>query len=95
MSAIHNSCSAAILRNSARPALVSRADAARSCLGLGPQAPQPSWGQDSSDSERYLANMKWWMSAGPGIAIFIAVCTVNFLGDARRDALDPRLRRSG
>jgi peptide/nickel transport system permease protein len=39
--------------------------------------------------------MKGWMSAGPGVAIFVAVFTFNFLGDALRDALDPRLRRSG
>ena len=71
------------------------AEAALSFLGLGPQPPDPSWGQDINYSERYLANMMWWMSAGPGIAIFIAVFTFNFLGDALRDALDPRLRRSG
>ena len=71
------------------------AEAALSFLGLGPQPPYPSWGQDISYSQRYLANMKWWMSAGPGVAIFVAVFTFNFLGDALRDALDPRLRRSG
>src|SRR5437762_3310685 len=71
------------------------AEAALSFLGLGPQPPDPSWGQDINYSQRYLANMKWWMSAGPGIAIFVAVFTFNFLGDALRDALDPRLRRSG
>ena len=71
------------------------AEAALSFLGLGPQPPYPSWGQDINYSQRYVANMKWWMSAGPGIAIFIAVFTFNFLGDALRDALDPRLRRSG
>jgi peptide/nickel transport system permease protein len=35
------------------------------------------------------------MSVGPGLAIFSAVFAFNFLGDALRDALDPRLRRSG
>ncbi len=71
------------------------AEAALSFLGLGPQPPYPSWGQDINYSQRYLANMKWWMSAGPGLAIFTAVFAFNFLGDALRDALDPRLRRSG
>ncbi|MBI2323837.1 MAG: ABC transporter permease [Chloroflexi bacterium] len=70
------------------------AEAALSFLGLGPQPPYPSWGQDINYSQRYLANFKWWMSAGPGMAIFIAVFAFNFLGDALRDALDPRLRRS-
>ena len=71
------------------------AEAALSFLGLGPQPPSPSWGQDVAYSTRYLANMKWWMSVGPGLAIFTAVFAFNFLGDALRDALDPRLRRSG
>jgi peptide/nickel transport system permease protein len=70
------------------------AEAALSFLGLGPQPPNPSWGQDVAYSTRYLANMKWWMSVGPGLAIFTAVFAFNFLGDALRDALDPRLRRS-
>jgi peptide/nickel transport system permease protein len=71
------------------------AEAALSFLGLGPQPPYPSWGQDINYSQRYLGNLKWWMSAGPGLAIFLAVFGFNFLGDALRDALDPRLRRSG
>jgi peptide/nickel transport system permease protein len=70
------------------------AEAALSFLGLGPQPPYPSWGQDVAYSQRYLPNLKWWMSVGPGIAIFTAVFAFNFLGDALRDALDPRLRRS-
>jgi peptide/nickel transport system permease protein len=69
-------------------------EAALSFLGLGAQPPTPSWGQDIAYSQRYLANLIWWMSAGPGIAIFLAVFAFNFLGDALRDALDPRLRRS-
>ena len=71
------------------------AEAALSFLGLGPQPPLPSWGQDINYSIRYLPNLKWWMSVGPGLAIFSAVFAFNFLGDALRDALDPRLRRSG
>jgi peptide/nickel transport system permease protein len=69
------------------------AEASLSFLGLGAQPPTPSWGQDINYSQRYLTNMMWWMSAGPGIAIFLAVLAFNFLGDALRDALDPHLRR--
>ncbi|HEV8639133.1 MAG TPA: ABC transporter permease subunit, partial [Chloroflexota bacterium] len=65
---------------------------ALSFLGLGAQPPTPSWGQDVNYSQRYLANQMWWMSAGPGLAIFLAVFAFNFLGDALRDALDPQLR---
>jgi peptide/nickel transport system permease protein len=71
------------------------AEAALSFLGLGAQPPMPSWGQDIAYSQRYVANLIWWMSAGPGLAIFLAVFAFNFLGDALRDALDPQLRRSG
>jgi peptide/nickel transport system permease protein len=70
------------------------AEAALSFLGLGEQAPKPSWGQDINYNARYLSNFKWWMSVGPGTAIFLAVFAFNFLGDALRDALDPRLRRA-
>lgn len=71
------------------------AEAALSFLGLGTQPPTPSWGADINYSQRYLANFLWWMSVGPGLGIFLAVFAFNFLGDALRDALDPRLRRSG
>jgi peptide/nickel transport system permease protein len=70
------------------------AEAALSFLGLGSQPPTPSWGQDINYSQRYLSNLIWWMSAGPGLAIFLAVFAFNFMGDALRDALDPQLRRS-
>ena len=70
------------------------AEAALSFLGLGAQPPAPSWGQDISYNARYLSNLLWWMSLGPGTAIFLAVFAFNFLGDALRDALDPRLRRA-
>lgn len=68
-------------------------EASLSFLGLGAQPPNPSWGQDIYYSQRYLANLKWWMSLGPGMAIFLAVFGFNFLGDALRDLLDPRLSR--
>ncbi len=70
------------------------AEAALSFLGLGAQPPAPSWGQDINYNARYLSNLMWWMSVGPGTAIFLAVFAFNFLGDALRDALDPRLRRA-
>lgn len=71
------------------------AEAALSFLGLGAQPPTPSWGADINYSQRYLANFLWWMSVGPGLGIFLAVFAFNYLGDALRDVLDPRLRRSG
>lgn len=70
------------------------AEASLSFLGLGAQPPTPTWGGDLNYSRGYLANLKWWMSVGPGLGIFLAVFSFNFLGDALRDALDPRLRRA-
>ena len=71
------------------------AEATLSFLGLGAQPPTPTWGADINYSQRYLANLKWWMSVGPGVGIFLAVFAFNYFGDALRDALDPRLRRAG
>jgi peptide/nickel transport system permease protein len=68
-------------------------EAVLSFLGLGAQPPAPSWGQDINYNQRYLTNLMWWMSFGPGVAIFVAVFAFNFLGDALRDWLDPQLRR--
>jgi peptide/nickel transport system permease protein len=90
-----NVMNALIVQATLSTAFAILAEAALSFLGLGPQPPYPSWGQDIAYSQRYLPNLKWWMSVGPGIAIFTAVFAFNFLGDALRDALDPRLRRSG
>jgi peptide/nickel transport system permease protein len=90
-----NVMNALIVQATLATAFAILAEAALSFLGLGAQPPEPSWGQDINYSQRYLANQKWWMSVGPGLAIFSAVFAFNFLGDALRDALDPRLRRSG
>jgi peptide/nickel transport system permease protein len=90
-----NVLNALIVQATLSTAFAILAEAALSFLGLGPQPPLPSWGQDINYSQRYLSNLKWWMSVGPGVAIFTAVFAFNFLGDALRDALDPRLRRSG
>ncbi|HEV8534799.1 MAG TPA: ABC transporter permease [Candidatus Limnocylindria bacterium] len=89
-----NVTNALIVQATLSTAFAILAEAALSFLGLGPQPPDPSWGQDVNYSQRYLPNLKWWMSVGPGVAIFTAVFAFNFLGDALRDALDPRLRRS-
>lgn len=70
-------------------------EAVLSFLGLGVQPPTPSWGQDISYNQRYIANLIWWGSVGPGFAIFLAVFAFNFLGDALRDWLDPSIRRRG
>jgi peptide/nickel transport system permease protein len=64
-------------------------EAGLSFLGLGVQAPTPSWGGMILDGKPYLATAPW---AGlfPGLAIVVTVLSANLLGDALRDAVDPR-----
>jgi ABC-type dipeptide/oligopeptide/nickel transport system permease subunit len=69
-------------------------EAGLSFLGLGIQPPTPSWGSMIEIGRRYLEQTAW-MSIGPGTAILITVLAFNFMADALRDALDPRLQRSG
>ena len=87
-----NVMNALIVQATLSTAFAILAEAALSFLGLGPQPPYPSWGQDINYSQRYLPNLKWWMSVGPGVAIFTAVFAFNFLGDALRDAFEVRLQ---
>jgi peptide/nickel transport system permease protein len=70
------------------------AEATLSFLGLGVQPPEPSWGSMVSRGKDYLDQAPW-LSFAPGGAILLAVMGFNFLGDAIRDALDPRLLRHG
>ena len=67
------------------------AEAALSFLGLGVQPPTPSWGAMIADG-RDLAQLRDspWTSVFPGLAIGVTVLGFNLLGDALRDALDPR-----
>ena len=67
------------------------AASALSFLGMGAQPPTAEWGAMLSTSKKYLRRHPM-MSIEPGIAIMITVLAINFVGDALRDALDPRLR---
>lgn len=70
------------------------AEAALSFLGLGVPAPTPSWGSMIADG-RDLDQLRRapWTSVFPGMAIGAAVLGFNLLGDALRDALDPKQQR--
>jgi len=67
------------------------AEATLSFLGLGAQVPTPDWGQMINSGRTFLTNDPW-LAIVPGAAISITVFSFNLLGDALRDALDPRLR---
>lgn len=63
-----------------------------SFIGLGAVPPAPEWGAILTLGRKYI-NQAWWYTTFPGLAIAITVLGINMLGDALRDALDPRLRR--
>ena len=65
------------------------AEASLSFLGLGIQPPAASWGSMINAGRGYLQQAPW-IVFGPGAALFVTVIGLNFVGDAIRDALDPR-----
>jgi peptide/nickel transport system permease protein len=65
-------------------------EATLSFLGLGVPARVVTWGSMLNDGRQYLTTA-WWITAFPGLAIFITVLAINLLGDTLRDRLDPRL----
>jgi len=65
------------------------AEASLSFLGLGAQPPTPSWGAMVSTGKDFLRTAPW-LSVFPGLFLAASVLSLNLLGDALRDALDPR-----
>jgi peptide/nickel transport system permease protein len=91
-----------LLRNIQAPLIVQAAfslaiaialEAAVSFLGLGVQPPDSSWGTMLADARKYVILGGWWLVVFPSAAVGLAVLSANLLGDALRDALDPRDRR--
>jgi len=87
-----------ILPNSLGPVIVAGtidvaaaiiAESTLSFLGLGFPPDIPTWGRILYDAKEYLDIAPHW-ALFPGTAIFLAVLTINFVGDGLRDALDPR-----
>lgn len=66
-------------------------EASLSFLGLGVQTPTASWGQMINAAQSYIQSSTYY-SVIPGIAIIVTVMAFNLLGDALRDALDPKMR---
>lgn len=62
-----------------------------SFLGLGAQPPQADWGSMLADGRDFIT-VAYHVATIPGIAILILVLTLNIIGDAMRDLLDPRMR---
>lgn len=67
-------------------------EAGLSFLGMGVQPPTASWGNMLNDAQSLsILETMPWMWVPPGLMIFIATISINFLGDGLRDALDPKL----
>ncbi len=87
-----------ILPNSLGPVIVAAtidvaaaiiAESTLSFLGLGFPPDIPTWGRILYDARDYMDLALHW-ALFPGLAVFVAVLTINFIGDGLRDALDPR-----
>ncbi len=87
-----------ILPNSMAPIIVAAtlgvagailAESTLSFLGLGVQPPTPPWGNMLKDAQTDMTAAPW-TAVFPGFAIFLAIVSINFIGDGLRDALDPR-----
>ena len=68
------------------------AESGLSFLGLGIRPPTASWGTMAATGRTFIT-LAWWMTVFPGLAIFLAVVSLNLVGDGLREALDPRQRR--
>ncbi len=64
-------------------------EASLSFLGLGVSPNTPTWGLILSDGRSFFSRA-WWLGVFPGLAIMLVVLSINFIGDALRDALDVR-----
>jgi len=64
-------------------------EASLSFLGLGVGPNTPTWGLILADGRSFISQA-WWLGVYPGLAIMLVVLSINFLGDALRDALDVR-----
>jgi peptide/nickel transport system permease protein len=87
-----------VLPNVAAPALVAATlgianvillEAGLSYLGIGVRPPTASWGAIIQDGAEQISDL-WWLTLFPGLAILVTVFACNALGDALRDAFDPR-----
>jgi peptide/nickel transport system permease protein len=59
-----------------------------SFLGFGIQPPTPSWGNLLSNAHLHMAQQPW-LAIFPGLMIFLAIISINYIGDGLRDAFDP------
>jgi peptide/nickel transport system permease protein len=66
--------------------------AALSFLGIGVQPPTPSWGQMIRSGASNMTSGEWWIAIFPGLAVFVAVMSLNLVADRLQDALGRTVR---
>lgn len=88
---IPNALSPIIVQASLSIAACILSAAALSYIGLGVQPPTPEWGAMLAAGRNYIRDYPYLVMI-PGIFIMITVLSLNMVGDALRDALDPKLR---
>ena len=67
-------------------------EAALTFLRVGVPPPTASWGEMLSEARDHA--VAWWLLVLPGLAVFATVVALNLVGEALRDALDPRQRQA-
>jgi peptide/nickel transport system permease protein len=68
-----------------------RTEASLSFIGLGVPPPAATWGGMIREGFENILDA-WWLAVFPSLAILLTVLALNLLGDALRDAIDPKLR---
>lgn len=68
-----------------------RTEASLSFIGLGVPPPAATWGSMIREGFENILDA-WWLTVFPSVAILVTVLALNLLGDALRDAIDPKLR---
>lgn len=86
-----NMISDVVVMSSLWMAAAIRTEASLSFIGLGLPPPAPTWGGMIREGFDNILDA-WWLPVFPSMAILITVLALNLLGDALRDAIDPKLR---
>jgi peptide/nickel transport system permease protein len=68
-------------------------EATLSFVGVGMPLTEPSLGRLIANGYQYMLSGKYWISVYPGVALLIAIASINLVGDQLRDILNPRLKR--
>ncbi|HVT81368.1 MAG TPA: ABC transporter permease subunit, partial [Phycisphaerae bacterium] len=64
-----------------------------SFLGIGLEPPTASWGIMLNEAGNPAETFRWWLALPPGLMIFFTVFAFNIMGEAMRDAIDPKTNK--